>query len=82
VNPSLIRQTLENPSFHRVRILWIKTGHRNNQQKKHYRKRMGKKNPKNNFCYQIDDELLKNTYRPKEKKHKKSELLRNPNCKP
>jgi hypothetical protein len=46
VNPSLIRHTLENPSFHRVRILWIKTGHRNNQQKKHYRKRMGKKNPK------------------------------------
>jgi hypothetical protein len=46
VNPSLIRQTLENPSFHRVRILWIKTGHRNNQQKKQYRKRMGKKNPK------------------------------------
>ncbi len=45
MNPSLIRQSSENPSFHRVRILWIKTGHRNNRQKKHYRKRMGKKTP-------------------------------------
>jgi hypothetical protein len=74
VNPSLIRQTSENPSLHRVRILWIKTGHRNNQQKKHYRKRMGKKTPKKpqrTISATIDDELLKNTYRPKEKKAQK-----------